>query len=116
MNKIQYAAIPIEFLEIIKSSGDNNILKFKPFFNLKLSLYNPSSRYKMDSIVVKIKMDKNPYVEELLTHNKIGLNKKDGYKIYLKGDAIYNLCSRQEAYLKIAQQLNYKDEISRLFD
>lgn len=117
MNKIQYASIPIEFLEIIKSSDENaKLTKFKPFFNLKLSFYNPSNKYKMKSVIVKIKMDKNPYVEELLTNNKIGLNKKDGYKIYLKGDAVYKLCTKQEAYIKIVQQLNYKEEINRLFN
>ncbi len=109
----QYASIPISYLEINSSNKTLSIKTFKPVF--KLSKHNPYNKLKMNSVVVKIKLDKNPYVEELLTHNKIGLNRKDGYKIYLKGDTIYNLCSKEEAYLKIAEQLNYKDEINKLF-
>ena len=44
------------------------------------------------------------------------INKKDGYKIYLKGDVIYKLCSKEEAYLGVVRQLNYRDEVNRLFD
>ena len=117
MTKTQYASIPIKYLEIITSSkGILRIKKFKPKFKLRLSKYNPYNRLKMNSIIVKIKNDQNPYIEEVLTNNKIGLNKNDGFKIYLKGNAIYNLCTKEEAYLKIAEQLNYKEEINNLFN
>ncbi len=110
---IQYASIPITSLEINPSQKKLSIKTFKPVF--KLSKHNPYNKLKMNSVIVRIKQDKNPYIEELLTKNKIGLNKNDGYKIYLKGDTIYNLCTKEEAYLKIAEQLNYKEEINTLF-
>ncbi len=109
----QYASIPIKCLEINSSPKKLSIKTFKPVF--KLSKHNPYSKLKMNSVIVKIESDKNPYIEEVLTKNKIGLNKKDGYKIYLKGDTIYNLCTKEEAYLKVAEQLNYKEEINKLF-
>ena len=115
MTKSQYAEIPIESLEIIKSSEKYSIKSFIPNSKLRLSKYNPSNRLKMKSILIKIKMDTNPFVEEVLTNNKIGLNKADGYKIYIKGNTIYNLCTKQEAYFKIVEQLNYKEEINNLF-
>ncbi|MBR3199043.1 MAG: hypothetical protein IKG27_03415 [Bacilli bacterium] len=111
--KIQYAAVPIESLEIHSSSKKLSIKTFKPVF--KLSKLNPYQKFKMKNVIVKIELDTNPYIEEIITKNKIGLNKEDNYKIYLKGDTIYNLCSKEEAYLKITEQLNYKEEISRLF-
>ena len=111
--KIQYAAVPIESLEINSSAKKLSIKTFKPVF--KLSKLNPYRKFKMKSVIVKIELDKNPYIEELMTKNKIGLNKEDNYKIYLKGDTIYNLCTKEEAYIKIAEQLNYKEEINNLF-
>lgn len=116
MTKIQYASIPLGDLEIIRSSKEEISKPFKPLFKLKLSKYNPYNKHRMKTVIVKIKLDKNPYIEEFITQNKIGLNKKDGYKIYLKGDTIYNLCSKEEAYLKVAEQLNYIDEINNLFN
>ncbi len=112
-NKAQYASIPIECLEIKSSTKKLSIKTFKPVF--KLSKHNPYSKLKMKSVIVKIELDKTPYIEELLTKNKIGLNREDNYKIYLKGDTIYNLCTKEEAYLKVAEQLNYKEEINKLF-
>lgn len=115
MIKTQYASIPLGYLEIISTSKEGIKKTCKPCYKLKLSLYNPYKKNRMNSVIVKIKLDKNPYIEELITKNKIGLNKKDGYKIYLKGDTVYNLCSKSEAYIKIAQQLNYIEEVEKLF-
>lgn len=112
-NTSQYASIPIKYLEINSSHKKLSIKTFKPVF--KLSKHNPYIKKKMKSIIVKINIDENPYIEEILTKNKIGLNKKDGYKIYLKGDTIYNLCTKEEAYIKATAQLNYKKEIDKLF-
>lgn len=109
----QYASIPIESLEINNSSKKLSIKTFKPVF--RLSKHNPYKRLKMKNVIVRISMDEVPYVEEIITKNKIGLNKNDGYKIYLKGETIYTLCSREEAYIKVAEQLNYRKEINRLF-
>lgn len=115
--KVQYAEVPIKYLEIAKSSAKRLSIKtFKPVYRFKLSKHNPYTKRKMKSVVVKINLDENPYIEEILTQNKIGLNKKDGYRIYLKGDTIYKLCTKEEAYLKTAEQLNYKEEITRLFN
>lgn len=111
--KTQYAAVPIECLEINSSSKKISIKTFKPVF--KLAKFNPYRKLKMTNVIVKIELDKNPYIEEVLTKNKIGLNKEDKYKIYLKGDTIYNLCTKEEAYFKIAEQLNYREEINNLF-
>lgn len=117
MIKTQYASIPIEYLEMVKSSSNEKIVRnVKLIYKLKLSKYNPYNKYKMSSIVVRIKLDKRPYIEELLTQNKIGLNKEDGFKIYLKGDAVYNLCSKEEAYIKAASQINYHKEVLNLFE
>lgn len=116
MTKAQYASIPLGDLEIISTSKESMRKVCKTRFKLKLSIYNPYKKNRMNSVIVKIKLDKNPYIEELITKNKIGLNKKDGYKIYLKGDTIYSLCSKSEAYLKIAQQLNYIEEVENLFN
>lgn len=113
---IQYAEIPIECFEVINSSKlslNNESIRSK--LRYKLSKLNPYNKFKMRSIIVKIKLDKNPYIEELLTKNKIGLNKKDGYKVYLKNDIIYTICNKETAYLKIAEQLNYREEINNIF-
>ena len=116
MKNVEYAEIPIKYLEITSSSKQKFSIKtFKPVFNFKLSKHNPYSKLKMKSILVEVKLDK-PYIEELLTKNKIGLNKKDGYKLYLKGEAIYKKCTKEEAYLKIVEQLNYKKEINKIFN
>ena len=64
---------------------------------------------------MKIGDEKTPYLEEIITKNKIGLNKDDKYKVYLPGDIIYTLCSKEEAYLTAAEQLNYTKKISSIF-
>lgn len=114
--KIQYAEIPLESLEITgsskKYSKTNNF--FKKLIN-KLRIL-PTNHKKIKSIIVKIKLDKNPYIEEIITKNKIGLIKEDGYNIYLKGDTIYNLCSRQDAFIKTFEKVNYKEEVKKLFN
>ena len=115
MTNIQYASIPLGDLEII-SSQNGEKKDFLKSGKLKLSIYSPYKKSKVDSVIVKIKLDKNPYIEELITKKRIGLNRKDGYKIYLKGDTVYNLCTKWQAYLKITQQLNYLDVINNLFD
>ena len=108
--KTQYATIPIEFLEIksrkkiTKAPRNFNLLKITPYKSLKLS-----------NIVVKIGDENTPYVEELITKNKIGLNKQDGYKVYLPGNIIYTLCTKEEAYLTAAEQLNYHKQVSNIF-
>ena len=111
--KIQYASIPIESLEINSSNKKLSIKTFKPVF--KLSRLNPYRKRRMKNVIVKIEMNKKPYIEELITKNKIGLNKNDNYKIYLKGDTIYNQCTKEEAYLKVTEQINYRKEVDKLF-
>lgn len=103
MTKTQYGIIPIEFIEINQSNKSfSNNLKVDQKISLRL-------------IVVSIKDDKNPYVEELITKNKIGLNEKDNYKVYLPGNIIYNLCSKKQAYLTAKIQTNYDKKINDLF-
>ena len=113
--KIQYAEIPIECLEIKNSPQNkkkqNKLIKFIKSFKLILLRHK-----KIKSIIVKIRLDKKPYIEEIVTKNKIGLIKEDGYNIYLKGDTIYNLCSRQDAFVKTFQKINYKEEVTKLFN
>ena len=111
---IQYAEIPLESLEIISSSKKEKENKYKKILDIfKIKSFNHK---KIKSIIVKIKLDKNPYIEEIVTKNKIGLVKEDGYKIYLKGDTIYNLCSRQDAFIKTFEKINYKKEVLKLFN
>ena len=110
---IQYAEIPLESLEIISSSKKEKENKIKQF--LKKLKIKPTNHKKIKSIIVKIKLDKNPYIEEIVTKNKIGLVKEDGYNIYLKGDTIYNLCSTQDAFVKTIEKINYKEEVLKLF-
>lgn len=113
--KIQYAEIPLESLEIKSSSKKNKDHNILIKFIKKLKVI-PSNNKKLKSIIVKIKLDKNPYIEEIVTKNKIGLVKEDGYNIYLKGDTIYNLCSRQDAFVKTFEKINYKEEVKKLFN
>lgn len=114
MKDIQYAEIPLKYLEIMTGASKNKIRINKPISIFKLSKNNPYSELKMESILVEINEEK-PYIEELLTKNKIGISKLDGYKIYLKENTIYKSCSKEQAYMKIVEQLNYKEEIKKLF-
>lgn len=109
-SKSQYATIPIELLEI-----ESRKKKIKPSYKFHLFKITPYKSLKLNSIVVKVGDETTPYVEELLTQNKIGLNKDGGYNVYLPGDIIYNLCTKEEAYLTAAEQLNYHKKISSLF-
>ena len=109
-SKTQYATIPIELLEIESRKQKN-----KPSYKFHLFKITPYKSLKLNNIVVKVGDENTPYVEELLTKNKIGLNKDEGYKVYLPGNIIYNLCSKEEAYLTAAEQLNYRKKISNLF-
>ena len=111
---IQYAEIPLESLEIISSPKKEKETIIKKF--IKTIKIKPTNHKKIKSIIVKIKLDKNPYIEEIVTKNKIGLVKEDGYNIYLKGDTIYNLCSTQDAFLKTIEKINYKEEVLKLFN
>lgn len=116
MSKIQYAEVPIKYLELRESSNNSIKLNVAVFLHqLRVSRFNPFSRLKEKSVIVKIKNDKNPFVEEIFTKNKIGLNRCDGYRIYLKGNAIYNLCTKSEAYVKMYQNVSYRKFVKRLF-
>lgn len=108
---IQYAEIPLESLEIISSPKKEKETILRKIFKIK-----PINHKKIKSIIVKIKLDKNPYIEEIVTKNKIGLVKEDGYNIYLKGDTVYNLCSTQDAFIKTIEKVNYKEEVIKLFN
>ena len=108
--KSQYAAIPIELLEI-----NSRQKKTKSSVRLHLFKITPYRSLKLNNIVVKIGDETTPYVEELITQNKIGLTKDDEYNVYIPGDIIYTLCSKEEAYLAAAEQLNYHKTIDSLF-
>ncbi|MBR3209223.1 MAG: hypothetical protein IKF82_03030 [Bacilli bacterium] len=114
MEDIQYAEIPLKYLGKLTEPSPSKLRTYFPKNLFKLSKNNPYSELKMESILVEINEEK-PYVEELLTKNKIGISKLDGYKIYLKENTIYNKCSKEQAYMKIVEQLNYKEEIKNLF-
>ncbi len=107
----QYATIPIELLEI-----ENQKIKITPSYKYHLFKITPYKSLKLSNIVIKVGDEKAPYVEELITQNKIGLNKKDGYKVYLPGNIIYNLCTKEEAYITAAEQLNYHQKITNIFN
>ncbi len=109
--KTQYATIPIELLEI--ESRKN---KQKSSYKLHLFKIAPYKSLKLNNIVIKVGDENTPYVEELLTQNKIGLNKDGGYKVYIPGDIIYTICTKEEAYLTAAEQLNYHKKISSIFN
>lgn len=111
---IQYAEIPLDSLEIISSSKKEKEKKITKI--IKILKIKPTNHKKIKSIIVKIKLDKNPYIEEIVTKKKIGLVKEDGYNIYLKGDTIYNLCSTQDAFIKTIEKINYKEEVLKLFN
>lgn len=110
MTKSQYATIPIELLEI-----DSKKKKLTSSYKLHLFKITPYKSLKLNTIAVKIGDEKTPYIEEIITKNKIGLIKDDKYKVYLPGDIIYTLCSKEEAYLTAAEQLNYSRKVSSIF-
>ena len=110
MTKSQYATIPIELLEI-----DSKKKKITSSYTFHLFKITPYKSLKLNTIAVKIVDEKTPYIEEIITKNKIGLIKDDKYKVYLPGDIIYTLCSKEEAYLTAAEQLNYTKKISSIF-
>ena len=110
MTKSQYATIPIELLEI-----DSKKKKITSSYTFHLFKITPYKSLNLNTIAVKIGDEKTPYLEEIITKNKIGLNKDDKYKVYLPGDIIYTLCSKEEAYLTAAEQLNYTKKISSIF-
>ncbi len=108
--KSQYATIPIESLEI-KSKK----LKSNSSYQLSLFKVTPYKSIHLNNIVIKIGDENTPYVEELITQNKIGLSKDGGYQVYIPGDIIYTLCSKEQAYLTAAEQLNYHKKINKIF-
>lgn len=110
MTKSQYATIPIELLEI-KSKKN----KFKPSFKINLLKITPYKLLKLNKIAVKIGDEKTPYIEEIITKNKIGLIKDEKYKAYLPGNIIYTLCSKEEAYLIATKQFGYTKKILNIF-
>lgn len=107
-SKSQYATIPIELLETNskkrKITPSYNIFKITPYKSLKLN-----------AIAVKIGDEKTPYIEEIITKNKIGLIKDEKYKAYLPGNIIYTLCSKEEAYLIATKQFGYTKKILNIF-
>jgi hypothetical protein len=104
-SKIQYAIIPFNFLEKKENTSESN----------KSSIYKSIKKNLLNNIVITISDDENPYVEELATKNKIGLNKKDNYNIYIPGKILYNICNKKEAYY-LAQTKEYKDQITNIFE
>lgn len=107
--KTQYATIPVELLVV----GSKRKLGLAQHFHLfKIT---PYKSLKLSSIAVKIGDESDPYIEEIITQNKIGLTKDGGFKVYLPGDIIYTLCTKEEAYLTAAEQLNYHQKVSNIF-
>ena len=106
--KSQYATIPIELLQI-----ESNKPK-KPSYKFQILKITPYKFLKLNVIAVKIGDETTPYIEELLTKNKIGLIKGE-YKVYLPGDIIYTLCSKKQAYLTAIKQFDYVNKISNIF-
>lgn len=104
---MQYAIIPIESLEIKN--------KKVPRISYQISKENPYKTLKLRDIVVKIDNEMTPYIEELLTNNKIGLNKKDEYSVYLPGEVIYSLVTEEEAYLRANEEINYQSNVNTLW-
>lgn len=100
--KTQYATIPIEKIEIKRKTS-------------KLYLFKIIRLFKTNNIVIKIGNASEPYIEEVITKNKIGLNKNDSYNFYIPGDLIYNLCTERQAYLTIKSDKNYYKKIKNLF-
>lgn len=109
MTKSQYATIPIELLEIESKK------KGKPSYKFQLFKINPYKSLKLNTIAVEIGDEKSPYIEEIITKNKIGLIKDEKYKVYLPGDIIYTLCTKEEAYLTALKQLDYSKKITSIF-
>lgn len=113
-DNFQYALIPIGFLEIKKPSKYKAFsLKAKILFKLFKKIH--FKNLKINTIAVKIETTDKPYIEEVLTQNKIGLNKKSGYKVYLTNDTIYHLCTQEEIY-NVITNLNYRRQINVLFN
>lgn len=110
MAKSQYATIPIELLEI-----DSKKKKITSSYKLHLFKIAPYKSLKLNTIAVKIGDEKTPYIEEIITKNKIGLIKDEKYKAYLPGNIIYTLCSKEEAYLIATKQFGYTKKILNIF-
>ena len=98
----QYAVIPIEYLEIKKSPK-------------KRSLFSLNKITKPRYIIVKVSLDSNPFIEEIISKMKIGLSDIDDFKVYITGDTIYEKCSKKEAYLLARHIKNYKKNVIKLF-
>ena len=112
-DNFRYALIPISYLNYQKNAKYKIFtLKAKIMYHLfkKISF----KTLKIISIAVKIEASDKPYIEEVLTKNKIGLTKKSGYKVYLSGDIIYKICTKDEIY-KIINSLKYKMRITKVF-
>ena len=69
MTKSQYATIPIELLEI-----DSKKKKITSSYTFHLFKITPYKSLKLNTIAVKIGDEKTPYLEEIITKNKIGFN------------------------------------------
>ncbi len=98
---IQYAIIPIN---LIKTKRKSSCISFKI-----------TRLFKTNNIVVKIGDENQPYIEEIITKNKIGLSKQDNYNLYIPGEVIYTLCTKEQAYLEINLEKNYYKKILNFF-
>ncbi len=98
---IQYAIIPINLIKTKRKSSS---------ISLKITRL-----FKTNNIVVKIGNENQPYIEEIITKNKIGLSKQDNYNLYIPGEVIYTLCTKEQAYLEISLEKNYYKKILNFF-
>jgi len=109
--EIQYAFIPVDLLEINFQDLD----LYKSFSTLKLQKISPYNNIETKNIAIQISTDNSPYVEEVITKNKIGLNKNGAYKVYLPGEIIYYKCTKNQIY-HIIKQDNYFKEVNQIFE
>ncbi len=109
--ELQYAFIPVDSLEINFQDLDS----YKSFSTLKLQKISPYNNIETKNIAIQISKDDTPYVEEVITKNKIGLNKNGTYKVYLPGEIIYYKCTENQVY-QIIKQENYLKEVNQIFE
>ncbi len=117
MNKdnAQYALVPVGFLEI-KKNISYQTFNHREKLLLKLIKHNAYNYIEVTSIAVKIALDEEPYIEELLTNKKIGLSKNINCEVYLPSQIIYRLCTKKEAYSTVFQKRNYKKIVESIFN
>ena len=108
MTQTQYAAIPFELIE-------KKVRKKIIFPSFHLYKIFPYHLLKFNNIIVQLGDEEKPYIEEVITKNKIGLNKKDNYLTYVPGNIMYKFCTKEEAYLMISKQKSYYKKVNKLF-